>query len=363
MINFRFHIVSLTAVLLALGIGLVLGTTFLDDATVNGLERQLDGLENDLDRAQARNDEQQTQLDGLPRGGRRSSTSSSGERLYAGQLDGDPVLVVSTRGIDGELVDGVMSSLVQADADLLGVWWLTDRMLLDDESDVADLADALELSTDDVDRLRRNLAVQLADVLYGASDVPAAGPTDASPAEPALLARLREAGFIEYQLPDGVDGDVVRLPASGTRIVIVDGPDASVPATEVIVPVLAEMTADGPIPVVATQPTVDTGDDVDPATQPTARAGGARRRRRSSSACRASTTSTACRAGSPPSWPRSTPSRAARRSASTAAATAPTACSRRPQGPGESWHPAEVSHTSRRPDPSPLPPRGTTSHG
>ena len=31
MVNFRFHIVSLTAVLLALGLGLLLGTTFLDD--------------------------------------------------------------------------------------------------------------------------------------------------------------------------------------------------------------------------------------------------------------------------------------------------------------------------------------------
>jgi len=267
MINFRFHIVSLTAVLLALGIGLVLGTTFLDDATINGLERQLDGLENDLDRAQARNDEQQSQLEAY-REEADQLGEQAGERLYAGQLGGDPVLVVSTRGIDGEWVDGVMSSLVQADADVLGVWWLTDRMLLDDESDVADLSDVLELSTDDTDRLRRNLAVQLADVLYGAADAPTADPGDA-PAEPALLARLREAGFIEYQLPDGVDGDVVRLPASGTRIVFVDGPDASVPATEVIVPVLVEMTADGPIPAVATQPTVDTGDDVDPATQPT----------------------------------------------------------------------------------------------
>jgi hypothetical protein len=266
MINFRFHIVSLTAVLLALGIGLVLGTTFLDDATINGLERQLDGLERDLDRAQARNDEQQGQLEAY----REEATQLGeqlGERLYDGQLPGDPVLVVSTRGIDGELVDGVVSSLVQADADVLGVWWLTDRLLLDDESDVADLAAALELSTDDVDRLSRNLAVQLADVLFGASDV---NPADtASPAEPALVARLREAGFVEYQLPDGVDGDVVRLPASGMRIVVVDGQDSSVPAGQVIVPVLGEMTVDGPMPVVATQPTVDTGDDVDPATQPT----------------------------------------------------------------------------------------------
>jgi hypothetical protein len=266
MINFRFHIVSLTAVLLALGIGLVLGTTFLDDATINGLERQLDGLENDLDRAQARNDEQQSQLEAY-RDEATQLGEQLGERLYTGQLAGDPVLVVSTRGIDGDLVDGVVSSLVHADADVLGVWWLTDRMMLDDESDVADLAEALELSTDDVDRLNRNLAVQLADVLFGASDVDPSN--TAAPAEPALLARLREAGFVEYQLPDGVDGDVVRLPGSGTRIVVVDGQDSSVPADRVIVPVLGEMTVDGPMPVVATQSTVDTGDDVDPATQPT----------------------------------------------------------------------------------------------
>src|ERR671918_510521 len=55
MINFRFHIVSLTAVLLALGIGLVLGTTFLDDATVDELKDQLEGLESDLNREGRRN--------------------------------------------------------------------------------------------------------------------------------------------------------------------------------------------------------------------------------------------------------------------------------------------------------------------
>ena len=52
------------------------------------------------------------------------------------------------------------------------------------------------------------------------------------------------------------------------RIVIVDGQDVSVSADQVLLPVLTELTADGPLPVVATQPTVETGDDVDPATQP-----------------------------------------------------------------------------------------------
>ncbi|MDD9371626.1 MAG: copper transporter, partial [Acidimicrobiales bacterium] len=89
MINFRFHIVSLTAVLLALGIGLVLGTTFLDDATINGLKSQLDGLEHDLDNAEARTDAQQTQL-GAFEDEAEQLDEQLGERLYAGQLDADP---------------------------------------------------------------------------------------------------------------------------------------------------------------------------------------------------------------------------------------------------------------------------------
>ena len=35
MINLRYHIVSITAVFLALGIGLTLGSTFLDRVTVD----------------------------------------------------------------------------------------------------------------------------------------------------------------------------------------------------------------------------------------------------------------------------------------------------------------------------------------
>jgi hypothetical protein len=272
MINFRFHIVSLTAVLLALGIGLVLGTTFLDEATVKGLERQLDGLERDLDNAQSRNEVQQQRI-GAFEDEAEQLAEQLGERLFAGELASEPVLVVASQGIDQEWTDRVVDALTQADADVLGVWWLSDRLVLDDESEVGDLSAALELTTTDAERLHRNLAVQLADVLFGAADPPAADQSegtvpDNGPAEPALLARLREAGFVQYQLPEGDDGDVVRLPASGLRVVVVDAPDAAVPAGDLVIPVLRELTADGSMPVVATQPSIPAGDDVDEAAQP-----------------------------------------------------------------------------------------------
>lgn len=255
MINFRFHVVSLTAVLLALGVGLVLGTTFLDDALEEALKDQLSGLEESLDRARVRNGELQGELD------RFSDESDElqaqlGERLYQGQLEGDAVLVVSTRGVDEELVEGVTASLVQADADLVGVWWLTDRLALDDDAEVEDLSTALQQSTDDAERLERSLARQLADVAFGAADVgdEASEAEQPAPAEPPLLSRLREGGFVQYQLPEGAEGDVVRLPASGLRIVVVDGPGAQVPASQVLQPMLTELTVEGPVPVVAVQP-------------------------------------------------------------------------------------------------------------
>ena len=265
MISFRFHIVSLTAVLLALGIGLVLGTTFLDDATIDTLEGQLSDLEGNLDRAGERNARQQEQIDAFEREAQ-GLDEQLGERLFTGQLAEVPVLVIATRGIDEDRVDGTVRALRQASAELVGTWWLSGRLALDDENEVSDLGDALQLTTDDVDRLRTNLAGQLGDVLFAASDAPGRGEADVqglvgNPAqtpdgEPAVVARLREGGFIEYQLPEGADGDVIVLPESGLRIVVVGGPGADVPPQDIVLPTLIDLAMDGPVPAVAVEPSI-----------------------------------------------------------------------------------------------------------
>ncbi|MEC7872962.1 MAG: copper transporter, partial [Actinomycetota bacterium] len=51
MINLRYHIISIVAVFLALGIGLALGSTFVDSVLVNELEDQVNEFE--TERAEA----------------------------------------------------------------------------------------------------------------------------------------------------------------------------------------------------------------------------------------------------------------------------------------------------------------------
>jgi Copper transport outer membrane protein, MctB len=267
MISFRFHIVSLTAVLLALGIGLVLGTTFLDDATVNTLENQLSDLERSLDAAGDRNTRQQQQIDSYEQE-TAALDEQLGERLFTNQLAEVPVLVVATRGVDDDRIDEVTRAFRQADANLLGTWWLTDKLALDDDNQVSDLGTALQLSTDDVERLRSNLAGQLGDVLFAASDAGrddaqglTARPPQTAEGEPAVIARLREGGFIDYQMPEGVDEDVIVLPASGLRVVFVGGPGAELSPEQIVVPILIELASDGPVPAVAVEPSIEPSRD------------------------------------------------------------------------------------------------------
>ena len=47
MINFRYHVVSLTAVFLALAVGLVLGSTVLNGPMLDALENRVNNLGRD----------------------------------------------------------------------------------------------------------------------------------------------------------------------------------------------------------------------------------------------------------------------------------------------------------------------------
>src|SRR5690606_29453864 len=112
------HIVSLTAVFLAIGIGLTLGSTFLDRATVENLNGQLENLETRLGERDERIgvlEDDLTEAEAL-----QSALDEQGAGLLAGRLDDVPVVVIASAGVDQDDVDGAVESLQTAGAAVQG---------------------------------------------------------------------------------------------------------------------------------------------------------------------------------------------------------------------------------------------------
>src|SRR5687768_15166214 len=122
MVNFRFHLVSLTAVFLALAAGITIGAGVVDRATVDQIERQLSDVAR---RREATNAENDRLRDELAQWGRFSD--EAGDQLVAGELTGTPVVVVASTGIDRGLVDSLRGSLAASGAQLDATLWITDR--------------------------------------------------------------------------------------------------------------------------------------------------------------------------------------------------------------------------------------------
>jgi hypothetical protein len=267
MINLRYHIVSITAVFLALGIGLTLGSTFLDRATVENVKGQLETLEEKFKETDARNAELNRRVDRIEDRDRLLAEQLP-ERLTHGLLEGVPVLVIAEDGVDEDIVHQTVSALIGADARVAGTWWLTERFALDDESERRDLGAALGLSSSDAERLRRNAMLRVSDLLLDASapvegQIGAGGviePVPPQAIEPELIAALRSAGFIEYEVLPGAVAEQVLVPQGGARFVVIGGAGADVDE-RFLRPLMTQMTLDGPAPILAAQGTSDPAAD------------------------------------------------------------------------------------------------------
>ncbi|WP_436796125.1 copper transporter [Actinospongicola halichondriae] len=290
MINLRYHIVSLTAVFLAIGIGLTLGSTFLDRATVDNFDAQLDNLQTRLGDREKRIADLQDQVDA--ESDRNAAIDEEATALLAGRLDGVPTVVLSARGVEEADVQAAVQNLVVAGADVQGLWWFTERWRLDDEGEVNDLAELLEEDSIDPSRLRRTAIDALGgelrsrellgeDVVDDDTVEPAAEeetPTDdttvvdettttvasdeTTQGDPdsdrvALVDALVEAGFIEFEAVPG-GPETPGLP-HGTRLLIAAGsPD--VPDDLVIEPLVERMGRATDTPVLAVVGSVMEGD-------------------------------------------------------------------------------------------------------
>src|SRR5438270_2361468 len=149
MLNLRYHVISLVAVFLALGIGVIMGVTVINRGIVDQLQKRLDGVEASDRKTRRENDRLSTQLRTWDR-----FVDQARPDLLAGQLRGVPVLLVGVDGIDRKPVADLRSQLTDAGATVEGTLWLTDKLNLHSQADANALADALGIPQDTPDVAR-----------------------------------------------------------------------------------------------------------------------------------------------------------------------------------------------------------------
>lgn len=223
MVSFRFHLVSLVAVFLALALGIGMGATVIDKATVDSLKRRVDAVEDQRDS----NAQQIADLN------RRLSRSSAWETqaqqlLINEALKNTPVTLFAVRGIDDGVLGDQRKQLQTAGANLQGTLWFPQKANLTDSGDITQLQTLLGSTSADLGQLRQAFLARIAAVVAGATP-------------PSALKDLKNAGFLDWE--GGLASDISAAEFSGSRIVFMSGSQVSVPNELVATPFVKLLAA------------------------------------------------------------------------------------------------------------------------
>lgn len=234
MISFRFHLVSLVGVFLALGLGVLTGTTVINRGIVTQLERQTNQLTEEADRLRADVDRLEVEVEGWGAYGEETM-----DLVLTGRLDGRDLIVITQDGTDDASIDGVLRALRMAVGEeeqaVVGPFSVTPRMALASDSDRAELAAILG---DDPSTEPEILQAEAADQLARRLVFAAAGD---GTLEELLAARflIDEGAQLESGLRDvGGAGEAV--------VVLAGGPaSSSLRPESFLVPLVADLARDG----------------------------------------------------------------------------------------------------------------------
>lgn len=240
MVSFRFHLVSIVALFIALGIGIGMGATVIDKATVDLLHRQLDSVRSEVRSSNQRSDQLQTQLD-------RANDYEEALVPYvvADRLKGQHVVVVAARGFDEGTLGQQREVMTDAGATVDGTLWLSDKLRLVDSHAVAALQADLNLGSDDPGQLRQAFVTKLNAVLAGSTSA-------------VSLQSLIADGFIDWD-GDAAGKDWQRVPFEQARLVVASSAAAAAPNDQVLVPLVKLLAAQPVHRVVA----IETGREPD----------------------------------------------------------------------------------------------------
>ncbi len=115
MIDFRYHLVSIVAVFLALAIGIVLGSTELQGTTYNVLNRTTGKLQNELNQTRGQLATAQAQA-----GEGEAYAQAVEPAVLRDLLSGQRILIVTEPGAQSSVVSGISAAAIDAGASVTG---------------------------------------------------------------------------------------------------------------------------------------------------------------------------------------------------------------------------------------------------
>jgi hypothetical protein len=132
-IDFRYHLVSIVAIFLALTVGIVMGSTVLQDPLIKSAEETTAQLRQNNEEFRQENTELRQREAGYD-----AFVTATGPTLLRGMLAGERVVVVEAPGAASDMRGPVTEVLTAAGATVTGWLTLTDKYLAADQAGLVD---------------------------------------------------------------------------------------------------------------------------------------------------------------------------------------------------------------------------------
>lgn len=239
MINFRFHLISLIAVFLALAVGVVMGYGVLGQPTLDTLQNRVDTVEARADAIRSENSRLRAEADRLQR-----VLGEVDDFAVTSRLVDAGVVAVAVRGVDADAIRETITLAETAGAVAPGIVWLEDKWALrsdDDASELAEIIGVIDPGETGRAAVREAAAAALATRLATGPDI----------GRPDLLAELAAADFVSLEGVDGMDFVPAEFDGRVSRVLLVGGTAASMPVDRGILPLTRALVRSGRLVVVA----------------------------------------------------------------------------------------------------------------
>jgi hypothetical protein len=236
-IPWRYHLVSIMAIFLALGLGVVVGTTVINPSLVKNLNNQTDELTQRVRDLQGERLDLESQVDSMNAFGEQAMPFLIGDALF-----GREVVIVTQEGVDARAIAETRRALDLSGAEILTTLTVRSTMSGATPTAQADLAALLGLSsTTSAELLVPEAARSLAQRL--ASD-----PAGDLSGLPDPLGELLSQGFLTSSTPDISDSTLKDIGGRSQVVVTVGGgtiDELSPPSALFMQPFVTELNSVG----------------------------------------------------------------------------------------------------------------------